>query len=407
MTHALHPYPARMIPQIAERLIHLYAKKNGLVLDPFCGTGGVLLEATRANLNSVGFDVNPLACLISRVKTTPINPKKILLIWSIIMDKIIHDVYRYRNGNLEPKAPDFGNVNLNYWFKDYVIGELSIIRKHIDTIKEKKIKDFFLLCFSHTIRTVSGTRNSEFKLYRMDKIDWENYFPDVLKKFAEKVTSSISMMSEYYYYFQNNKINSHSWVFEADTRNVLNGKFPKQASKILSENSVSLVLTSPPYGDSPTTVAYGQYSRYPLLWLGYDSKVIHNIDKNGGRQKNNLDLRSKTLEKIVSKISDKKRKVHVLSYFNDLGVSLFNISEILSRRGYACIVLGNRTVNQIKIPTDQILREFSRDIGLQHVRTIKRSIIQKRLPYKIRCTKIVKKNFIKTMNEESIVVLKK
>lgn len=45
MTHGLHPYPAGMIPQIANRLIERYSKPRLTVLDPFCGSGSVLVES--------------------------------------------------------------------------------------------------------------------------------------------------------------------------------------------------------------------------------------------------------------------------------------------------------------------------------------------------------------------------
>lgn len=42
---------------------------NKVILDPFCGSGSTLLEAKRMGLDSMGFEVNPFACLLSRVKT--------------------------------------------------------------------------------------------------------------------------------------------------------------------------------------------------------------------------------------------------------------------------------------------------------------------------------------------------
>ena len=81
MTHGLHPYPAGMIPQIARRLIEKYSNRDDVVLDPFCGSGGVLVEATLLDRKSFGIDINPLACLLARVKTTPIDPKRLIEEW--------------------------------------------------------------------------------------------------------------------------------------------------------------------------------------------------------------------------------------------------------------------------------------------------------------------------------------
>ncbi|MBI3600050.1 MAG: site-specific DNA-methyltransferase [Nitrospinae bacterium] len=72
-THPLHPYPAMMIPQVAGRLIDMYPKSRAVVLDPFSGSGSVLLEAFVRGFDSYGIDINPLSLLISKVKTTPLD----------------------------------------------------------------------------------------------------------------------------------------------------------------------------------------------------------------------------------------------------------------------------------------------------------------------------------------------
>src|SRR5690606_28149109 len=108
--------------------------------------------------------INPLACLLSKVKSTPIDPEKITNVWLGIKDKISNDIARHRFRQFEPKLPDFGGFNIDYWFKPYMIKELTILKGHLDTIQDSAIRDFFYVCFSATIREVSGTRKGEFKL---------------------------------------------------------------------------------------------------------------------------------------------------------------------------------------------------------------------------------------------------
>src|SRR5437868_4039724 len=72
--HGIHPYPAKFIPQIPRALIELYHPgDNSPVLDPFCGSGTTLVEACAAKIPSVGIDLNPLATLVAKVKTTPMG----------------------------------------------------------------------------------------------------------------------------------------------------------------------------------------------------------------------------------------------------------------------------------------------------------------------------------------------
>lgn len=62
--HSIHPYPAKFIPNIPRALIQsLPIPKGSIILDPFCGSGVTLTEAQDAGIESIGVDLNPIACL--------------------------------------------------------------------------------------------------------------------------------------------------------------------------------------------------------------------------------------------------------------------------------------------------------------------------------------------------------
>ena len=71
-THCFHTYPAMMIPQIARKLLKEYGIEGGWLLDPYCGTGTSLVEASLFGMHSVGCDINPLVRLIATAKSTPV-----------------------------------------------------------------------------------------------------------------------------------------------------------------------------------------------------------------------------------------------------------------------------------------------------------------------------------------------
>lgn len=74
-SHLIHSYPAKLLCHIPYFFLQTdyFCPENGVVLDPFCGTGTVMLEANISGRNAKGADANPLACLISKVKTTYIK----------------------------------------------------------------------------------------------------------------------------------------------------------------------------------------------------------------------------------------------------------------------------------------------------------------------------------------------
>jgi DNA modification methylase len=400
--HGIHTYPAMMIPQIAKRLMEEYGKESKMNLDPFCGSGTVLVESMLHNINSYGVDINPLAILLSKVKTTPINHSELEKEFIRICDRI-------REARWKPEiiqkieTPNF--FNIEYWFKPKVIRELSFIKQIIDNIEDEVVRNFFYVSFSETVRKVSNTRGGEYKLFRIPENKLKEWNPDALSTFLEISERNIKMMREFYSSVDIQRIQKGelwSKVLMEDMR----------AKTSIPENSVDFIATSPPYGDSRTTVAYGQFSRLTLQWLDYDYDIVKRIDKIslGGIRPKKIkdDVPSDTLYNTLEKISknDGKRALDVYSFFSDFNKTVDEINRITMENAFVCIVVGNRTVKKINIPTDIILFELFEDRGYTHLKTIVRQIPSKRLPKKSSPSNI-KGDAVSTMNFEYIVILKK
>ena len=179
-THRYHDYPATMIPKLPELFIN--AVKNfreiKTLYDPFMGSGTTLVEGLRNNLESTGVDLNPLAVLMSKVKTKKLSSKDLRTYLDNIYEGINREKKAISAGEIELEIPDFKNID--YWFKPYIIQDLQIIKDQILKIDNREIREFFLLPFSSTVRYVSNTRNSEFKMYRMTAKKLETWHPDVI-----------------------------------------------------------------------------------------------------------------------------------------------------------------------------------------------------------------------------------
>jgi len=396
-THGFHSYPAMMIPQIARSLIQLYGNKGETLLDPFCGSGTALVEARLFGLNSYGIDINPLALLLSRVKGTPLDVNLLKRTSMKLCDDYLRTHKKFLNLKDQNIIPNF--FNIDYWFHPKISRQLSILRAIIQKIDNVNVKEFFWVAFSQTVRDVSYTRNSEFKLFRMPEEDIASFFPNVLETFFKIVQRNIKGMAEF---SENAYKNVFLKVLDEDTR----------IRTSIPSNEIDLIVTSPPYGDSRTTVAYGQFSRLSLQWLGLPWERVHNIDTHslGGKKNYNylvLSL-SNTLNEIFQDIKqlDAKRAVDVVSFFNDLWQCFKEINRVCKKDAIVCFVVGNRTVKGIKVLTDKVISEFGENSGFIVKDTFTRNIPNKKMPLKNSPSNVEGK-LGETITKEHIVILKK
>ncbi len=389
--------------QLAAGFILFVFPENCFLLEPFCGSGSSLVEARIKGLSSYGVDINPLARLIAKVKTTLINPDIVQKYISKLKSEIDNAYFSNSFSTVNFEIPNFNGNGIEFWFKKEVIKNLSLLKNLILKISEnnRDIRNLFLVSFSYTVRECSNTRSGEFKLYRIPEEKLNNYNPDVFKTFIEKLNYNYQAINNFYKECKKQNGNN-IWV------KILNEDTRQKTS--IPEKSIDLIVTSPPYGDSRTTVAYGQYSKLSSEWLGLNNNK-KDIDKIslGGQIVNSLEnqLGSESLNTSLKDITEQneKRAREVLSFYIDLDKCLAEIKRVMKPKGYVCMVVGNRTVKGVQIPTDKILVELSYKYGIIHKETIIRNIPNKRMPSKNSPTN-VKGELSSTMVKEYIVILR-
>lgn len=385
----IHKYPATMLPQIGIEVLRELNIQSGKLLDPYCGSGSSFASGLECGITEMfGFDINPLAVLISKVKFTKISISTIAETKANLRDRI----FEFLKDEKNTSDIVVSNItNIDFWFSKEVINNLNIIKNFIFDIKNENIRNFFLIPFSETVRECSYTRNNEFKLYKMKSEDILNFNPDVLGVYFKKLNDLFLLYSNVYFPKLNEAI-----------------KIDVQFSKFQpTENTFDVVLTSPPYGDSRTTVAYGQFSTLSNEWIGID--YARKIDSMlmGGSKANHLYLHG-IIADYISEINkeNRARALEVSSFYMDLENSIKKVAKSVKKGGKIIYVVGNRTVKNIQLPTDQFIAEKFENNGFAHIVTYERLLSGKVMPSKNSPTNQTGKT-VNTMLNEYIVICEK
>jgi len=368
-THGYHRYPAKFIPQIVSQLIKEYAPNGDeYICDPFGGCGTTLVESKITGRKSIGFDINPIAKLITQVKTTPISP--------IILNK-------YKKYFLdEYKKIKYGkslkhNIRIRYWFNGNTVKALDRIYFAIKKIKNKEVKRFFLCAFSHNLKNCSRWLMKSIK----PTIDKNKTTPKPIESFLKHLEHMIKKNEEYY-------IELKDKGFLGITADM----YRKDATKKwdLKKEFVDLVITSPPY---VTSYEYADLHQLSLLWFGDDSnhfKKWHKFSNNfnnfrsqfigtSHKKSNDKELSSSKAIDIINELEiiDKSLSTNVANYFADMKKVFNEMYRVLKPGGKACIIIGNTELRNIKILNAEVAAEQMLNIGFKKIDFIKREVPNK------------------------------
>jgi DNA modification methylase len=357
LTHNIHKYPAKFIPHIPRWAIKRYLiGKNRLVLDPFCGSGTTCVEAIVNGHNSIGIDIDPLSCLISKVKTTPIEKKFLENRVSLLKEKI----KKKERGEFKPKIS-----NLYHWFTPETVKKLSIIRDCIEEFREEKdIYDFFIITFSSIIRKVSNADDQSQKTYvshTNPKIPIETFrtFFNKLDLYEKRVAELNKLIDS----------NNEARILLGDSRAlssyIKNMKFKK----------ADLAVTSPPYIKAIDYI-YNQMAEY--FWVGDLFGLENQKKQNDYKQRyvgtkmvfsNEYKLIPQTnIEKIdiiVNKIKKKDAKHAYITakFFVDIRDHLNEMFSVLRKGAHYIFVIGNNYVSGYYVPSHMLVIECAEKLG--------------------------------------------
>ena len=372
-THLIHSYPAKLlcnIPYYFLSTTNMFCPYDGVVLDPFCGTGTVLLEAIASGRNALGADANPLAVLISKVKTTYVPKDDLLATLSAILTRARRD-----------RSVCFPDEMIGEWFSASTIDQLHRLEQSIGKVRKAKHKDFFLLCFSNLIKKVSFAdptisvpvklnpnrfaegserrESAQFRLKTLQDVDVYDKFESICMLNIARVDSLKDL---------DKRVSAE--VISNDARKLTRHL---TGNDLLADSSVDLIFTSPPYAGAQK---YIRASRLNLYWLGTkQSAAIRDLnDKNIGREdyhraqtiqhiETGIPVADAVLEQLYAK-GKAERACIVGTYLNEMKAALDESYRVLKPGGYMILVIGNNTVSGISFNTQDYLTTYLQSKGM-------------------------------------------
>ncbi len=353
LTHGIHKFPAKFFPELPRYLLKRYSNPNDMILDPMCGSGTVILESLLNKRRSIGFDIDPMAQMISKAKTTPISRYSLHKIWNDLRRRIDEFI---RTG-YSPTIPTF-NYRDN-WFKPHILNELGVIKDAIELIfayeKSPAIKTFFLVLFSSIVRDVS---NADPHCTRtVIRQDLRKDLPKgvAIEKFKQVVELQLGSMMEFHA-----KLNEIDW----HPPFIVGGS----ATDIcLRSESIDLAITSPPYINA---VDYPRTHQLEMYWLGLapDGPLSKMKRKYIGTEtvysEEYSELRTTPydgLNEILSNIyeTDPRRSYIVYKFFEDMMKQLQETYRVLKTGARYCIAIGNNVIREVRVKSHDILSEIA------------------------------------------------
>ena len=390
ITHGYYTYPAKFIPQLSSRIIKEYSDKNDIIIDPFMGSGTTIVESIINQRIGIGTDINEIAVLLSKVKTTPIKYDLLVNEFSNLIFKLQHKL----NGNIiteleNAKKRIILNGRVDYWFKPHIRDKLIIILHSILKINNIDVREYFLITFAQILKSCSIWLQKSVKPTR----DFNKKDIDPLYKFEWQARRMIKKFKDFDNILDENiknTISNYRIIKNNDARNL-----PCEDSK------ATLIVTSPPY---VTSYEYADLHQLSSLWFGYLDELSNFRKKfigSSSREREKINVLSKTAENIVFRLGNNKKSIEVENYFADMLESFIEMKRVLKVGGKAAIVIGNTKLKGVEILNAEVFKEQFENIGFKTHKIIHREIPSKMLP-STRDPKTGK--FTKTTNSKKTLV---
>lgn len=323
--HGFHSYPARLHPETAARLVEGLSKPGDTVLDPFCGSGTVLVEAHRLGRRVLGIDANPLAVELAKLKTLGLGTRE-----SRTLVETAQKIAEQADARRLAKAPPtrrYGPEDREL-FDVHVLLELDSLATGIDALPRGEMKRALFLVLSAMLTKVSkqpGDSTSRTAPRRLPS-------GFALRFFVKKTEELVRRLAEYQALVADPRVEVK--VGPGDARNL--GR--------VRAGSVALVVASPPY---PGVYDYHAHHATRLRWLGLEEERFERFEIGSRRG-----AKGKSFDAALA------------TWRRDFGACLREMARVLAPRGAAALIIADSALSGRAFRADEVTGELAQSVGL-------------------------------------------
>ncbi|MEI9988471.1 MAG: DNA methyltransferase [Rhizomicrobium sp.] len=358
----VHPFPARMAPELALRKTK-NLERNSIVLDPMAGSGTVLKAAAQNGHRCIGFDIDPLAVLMTTVATARLDTVRLDRLAQTLIARASR--LRLRDIDLpwfDRETEDFAQ----YWFardQRHALTKIAHTFHHSPALSDGSVEASALrVALSRLIITKESGASlaRDVSHSRPHRVADENDY-DVFEQF-EKSIDRIKQR------FEESSYGVRPRIRLGDARRLT----------WIRNQTVDMVMTSPPYLNA---IDYMRGHRLSLIWLGYGIDDLRRIRSDSiGAERGPDD--SETSDAVRS-VRESLGAIHKLParhqqmvdrYAFDLTLMLRQVGRVLKKDGRAVFVVGNSCLKDVFISNSHGVHIAARLAGLRLVAETERKL---------------------------------
>jgi SAM-dependent methyltransferase len=325
--HAFHSYPARLHAVTAQRLVERLSRPGGLVVDPFCGSGTVVVEAVLAGRRAVGIDANPLAVDLTWLKARGSTEKEraALREGARIVAEHADDRRSRKAGATHRYSREDAAL-----FEPHVLMELDGLRAGLGKVRHEFARRALQLVLSSLLVKVSRRTGDTAKNTAPRRLS-AGYTVRLFERKAEELSRLLGEFADL--------ARRHS----APRPQVRWGDARKMEG--IERGSVDLVLTSPPY---PGNYDYLAHHALRLRWLGLDAEAFADIELGARRH--------------LAGLPEHAARAR---WSSELGDFLAAAARVLRPEGKLVLVIADTVIGRRALYADELLGELAPRAGLE------------------------------------------